>query len=495
MDTARNPVVLYAPIGQIPDPTNLGSPGAFFKPAGVSGLYICDSNQWIPIGGVPAILQDPVFYVDPVSGNDNNSGTISSPFATINHALQVLSVGWFGTATVNLRAGTSTLGNNTVIPQGRGNSSATAGGIVINGVDNAQDPIGPRTASGGTAGVQVAFGTVVDSVGGLVSNAHRGKFLRFTSGAILNGLSFLIEGNSTTTFTVEGSMPTAPTTETFVVETPAATISWPGTQAFIGLGSILGLQNVILSGGGGGSFVFFTGLTVGVQRVQMLNFGSSGITMGDHSSLINLTALAPQIGSLVIPNQCGCFYNFNAAISLVSTARMSVSTSLFQDVRVELLQLGFFQALDSTFRGNAYVRAVSGGSISFDRFHFDTVTPAPTSTKFIGGFGAAIVASKGSTLSVLHGDISNTPNTTAPGDAVLVEDKSSAEFSNMTGTGNAGVGARITRLSEAVEDKSSSTITLTGTLGNIKVGQLAPSAWPVSATTTDATELCVVVGV
>jgi hypothetical protein len=439
-------------------------------------------------------LVDPVFYVDPATGNDTNPGTIGSPFLTINHALQVLTPGWYGFATINLRAGTNTIGNKTVIPAGLGNTATDAGGLLINGVDNTQDAIGNRTASGGTAGSQATFGTVVDSVGGLTVNAHRGKFLRFTSGATLNNRVYLIEGNTATTFTVQGSIATAPTTETFVVETPSAIITWPGTEVFMGFGSILGLQNVILNGPGGSNFVSINELVIGLQKVQLTNLGSFGITLGEHSSLINLSAMTAQLGTTTLAQQCGAYFNFNAAISPLSTSRMSLSRCLFQDVRIEMFQAGLFQALDCTFRGNAYVRSIFNGFISFDRFHMDTVTPAPQSTAFIGSFGAAIVLSKGATATILHGDISNTPATGGPGDAILVEDRSNMQTSNMTGTGNAGFGARVSRLSEIVEDKSGSPLTLTGTLGDVKIGQAPGDVWPTSATITDFTELCVVVG-
>lgn len=526
LSTQNAPIVNSGPDGERPDPAGV-SEGNFFKPEGIPRIDILERvdgvSSWvsIPTGvvgtaqGVSPItingdnaphdsseglvyaltpLANPLFYVDPVTGNDNNTGTIGSPFLTINHALKALIPGWYGLATLNLRAGTHTISNKTVVPRGLGNTGATAGGLLINGVDNTDSGLGPRTASGGTTGSQATFGTVVDSVGGLTANAHRGKFIRFTSGATLNNRAYLIEDNTTTTFTIEGSITAAPTTETFVVETPAAVISWVGSQAIMGFGSILGLQNVVLNGPGGSSSLSVNETILGLQKIHLTNLGSSGIILGEHSSIINLSSLAAQLGTTTITQQCGSWFNFNAAISIVSTGRMSVSRSLFDSVRCEMFQMGMFQGIDCTFRGNAYIRSVFNGDVSLDRFRFIAVNPSALNNSLLGAYGAAIVLSKGSTGSIIHGDISNTPATAGPGDAVLVEDRSSAQISVMTGTGNAGVGTRVARFSEVVEDKSAASLTLTGTLGDIKVGQNAISAWPTSATQTDLVELCAVIG-
>jgi len=498
-----DPGVILGPDGQEPDPNTLPL-GYAYKPRGVPSLYVVEyqtgpsgPRTWGRIPGLSpqSIPTDPVYYVDPVNGNDSNAGTITAPLLTINRSLQLLSLGYYGTATINLRAGTHTIGNKTVFPRPAASTSATAGGILINGVDNTQDAIGNRTASGGTTGSQATFGTVVDSAGGLVANAHRGKFLRFTSGATLNGRAFLIEGNSATTFTVEGSIAAAPTTETFVVETPAAIISWPGTQVLQGQGGTAGLQNVILNGPGGANLLQLYNLTLGLQKIQLTNLGSFGITVGEHSSLVNLTALTNQLGTLSVAQQCGSYYNFNATISLLSTSRMSVTRSLFQDVRTDMQQLGLFQALDSTFRGNSWIRVNFGGLLAMDRFHFDTVTPAPSGNAFFGSFGAAIVVSKGSKASILHGDISNTPATNGAGDAVLIEDGSTAQFASVTGTGNAGIGVRLVRAANTVNDQSGTGVSVTGAGGSLKVGQNAVIPWPAgAATNTDPVELCVAVG-
>jgi len=505
--------------GARPDPLTVPLTGTIFSPRGVSRIDILQEiagvKTWVSIGtgastvstqfpiagdGTVAspvslsILTNPTYYVDPVSGSDSNAGTITHPFATINHALQILTPGWYGAATINLRAGTHTLTNFTLIPRGLGNGLTTSGGVLINGVDNTQDPIGNRTASGGTIGSQATFGTVIDSVGGLTVNAFQGKFLRFTSGATLNGLSYLIEQNSSTTFTVEGSFPVAPTTETFVIETPAAILTWPGTQTFMGFGAPMGLMNVILNGAGGSNFVTFNEMVVGIQKTQMNNFGSFGITLGEHSSIVNLTAIAPQLGSPTIPNQCGGLFNFNGPISPLSTTRISLTKCLFKDAHLTLLQGSQFQALDSTFIGNAYIRSLWGAFVSLDRFHFIAVNASPGATNTIGGLGAAIVLSKGAAGSILHGDISNTPATFGAGDAILVEDRSVLQISNMTGTGNAGFGVRVSRFSEVIEDKNAATLTLTGTLGDVSVGAVGASAWPVTAAVTDPVQLCVVIG-
>lgn len=444
-------------------------------------------------GSSSTILTDPTFYVDPVGGNDANAGTISAPFATIDHALKTLSPGWFGLATINVRAGTNTIGNRTVFPSPLGNSNTSAGGIVINGVDSTDSGLGARTANGGTAGSFQAFGTVIDSVGGLTVNQWRGSFLRFTSGATLNGRSFLIAENSATTFTICGIIAVAPTTETFVIETPAAIVSWSGTQGMQGSCPV-GVQNLAFSGGGGSNAFRWSGFVLGQQRCAFANMGSSGLAPRNGAGLTDMNALLSYLGATTLVQQCGSYFNGTPiSLQLGSASGLEpISTNLnrclFKNSSTEQLAGGTLQYVSCYFLGDSWVRSLYGTTALVAASRFNAVTPAPVTTAATSALGAALVFSRGSTGVVSNCDISNTPNTTAPGDGIFLEDGSRVDVPTTTGTGNAGFGCRVNRLSQV---RKSLGTTITGALGDLSLGALGLTAWGATAVlVTDPTELC-----
>lgn len=455
-------------------------PGTVFTQSPIGG----NGSAGSPVNFTP--LVDPVFYVDPVAGNDGNDGSIGAPFLTVNRGLRRLSPGWYGAATLNLRSGTHTIGARTVVPRPLGGSSTSEGGLLLNGSDNT-DILGARTSAGGTTGSQQTFGTVIDSVGGLTVNAHRGQFLRFTSGGTLNGRSFVITDNTATTFTVAGTITVAPTTETFVVENPAAIITWAGTQCLQGHGSILGLQNLDWNGPGGANFLELFDVTIGMQRVKWRNFGSSGI-VGREKVVVNaLQTMVRVFGALAITQSCQLVCEVSGTITIPYGGKFRVFKGLIQNTRVELIQSNYLEYLDVKLLGTASIRCANKSFMSIDRARFDTVTPVPASSSFQGAAGAAIVVSKGSAASLLHLDISSTPATTAPGDGVLIEDTSMATLSDATGTGNAGLGCRVERSSQV---RNAATNTLTGASGEVKIGNNLTTTWALLGTNTDLVTLC-----
>jgi hypothetical protein len=452
------------------------------------------ARSWVDItgGGGLTILTDPVFYVDPVNGNDGGSGTISSPFETINHALNELSPGWYGTATINLRAGTSTIANRLSLPSPLGNTITTTGSLLFNGVDNTDSGLGSRTSAGGTTGTlnvsaDPVMGTLIDSVGGLGVNTYRGSFIRFTSGATLNGKSFLIAKNSATTFTISGVFPVAPTTETFVVETPAAVITWVGAAGWFG--SVQwGLQNIAISGPGGSTLLEIHGLQVNFQRCSIANIGVE-ILLREGASFSDLSTVLALFGTLTISQRCGVYFN---GVTLVFNPLtfMNMSECLFRDSPCEILGPCGWQVGKSYYVGNSYVRGMYGAFFVLIQSILDTVTPAPTSILIVvGADGAAIVASKNSTLVLSNVIISDTPSTTSPGDAVLLQDGSEATLSRVTGSGNAGLGCRVNIRCDFRRNTSTA---VTGTLGDVKLGDAAVQPWSDFAViNTDLVQLCI----
>lgn len=445
--------------------------------------------SWLP-------YTDPSFYVDPVGGNDANNGTIGAPFLTIDRVNQVVAPGFFGTLTINLRAGTHTIAAKTVWPSPSGKNSATAGGVLLNGVDNTDSGLGARTSAGGTTGSVATFGTCIDSVGGLVVNAHRGQFLRFTSGATLNGRSFLIDANSAGTFTLVGTLPVAPTTETFVVETPAAVVSWAASQTMMGAG-VVGAQNVAFSGGGGANVLRLSGLVFGQQRCTFASIGTGGIALRNNAQLVNTSALVQYLGTLSITQSCGSHFNGVTQISLNlsaasggSPACISLNQCLLTDTNIQVFGPINTQFVSCSYRGNSWTRVGYKGMFTASGCRWDAVTPAPAlPSAIVGASGAAVVISKGAFGTVSNSDISNTPATTAPGDAIFGEDGSQLGVDTVTGAGNAGIGCRVNRMTGVRRNAGT---TVTGAGGEVKIGQNAVTTWAaLVAVQTDAVELCI----
>jgi hypothetical protein len=121
---------------------------------------------------------------------------------------------------------------------------------------------------------------------------------------------------------------------------------------------------------------------------------------------------------------------------------------------------------------------------------FDAVTPAPVSSgTVVEGTGAVIVIGTKSVGLISNVEISNTPATTSPGDAILVQDGSQVTISTVVGSGNAGVGLRVNIMSDF---RRNSPTTVTGTLGDVKLGGAAIQPWSdFVAINTDLIQLCV----
>lgn len=453
-----------------------------------------DGTSGNPVNFTP--YDSPVFYVDPVTGNDSNNGSIGAPFLTVDKANRVLNPGWRGFATINLRSGNSVIGAKTVWPSPLGGNTTTAGGLLINGMDNTDSGLGARTAAGGTAGTNLVFGTLIDSVGGFAVNAFRGQFIRFTSGATLNTRSFLIVSNTANTFTIAGTFTVAPTVETFVVETPGATLSWAGTEVMQAEGAV-GFQNVAFSGGGGANALRLSRGIFGAQRCTLAAIGTGGVQLRNSAVFQDLNAMTALFGTFTILQQCGLFFN-TVPISIAPSSAtgmypvgMNFNRSFLLDSPTECFGPQTLQFLGTQLQGNSYIRAIYGSNLLLGQCRFETVTPSNAlATAFIGAFGAAIVASKRSNAGLFNVTVNNTPATFGAGDAILIEDGSTGQFTAVQGAGNAGLGARIVNLSQARVQGGANTVT--GAAGDVKIGANAAVLWAaLAAINTDPVQLCI----
>ncbi len=428
------------------------------------------------------------------TGNDANPGTLAQPLLTLAEGLRRVGHGWRGSCKFTFANGTYPLGADQVllIRQGVGQQAQPMQWLA----GNADSGLGPRTASGGTAGAGATFGTLVDSVGGLTVNAHVGRTVRFTGGlpASLVGRRYRILSNDATTFTLVGALAAAPTTSTYVVEDPGAIFSYTGNLSLASAGAILGMQNIRWSGPGGTSLVQIFNTTLATDNCQFNGWGTGGFQLRALSAVLSITAVLP-IPSLGIVQVVGPYFaptTNGSTITTLATCTENVSRAFYNGAAHDTEQAGtFFQVTDSAFTQAAWLRLIGANCASLARCRFQTVTPVPASAAFIGCSGAAVVAGKGTFLEVVQVDVSNTPATTAPGDAYLIADRSNADFSSATGTGNAGIGVRVSHLS-AIRNGGSNTVTGAG--GDVKIGGNAVSTWAGLGQQTDiaaaAPELC-----
>lgn len=511
------PVVIEGPLGELPDPlqTNLGT---IFVPDGLTQIMVCQVvngvRAWTTVGtgslvtnnvhsrflsgsgtvADPLIFSLPTdveYWVDPTTGSDSGAGDAAHPVQTLAEALLRLAPGWKGKARVHLNPGTYALGASPkiIFPVPRGGVAAEP--LVIDGLGTTDSGQGTRTTGvGSTTGSLQTFGNLVDSVGGLTVNAFRGMLLRFTSGA-LGGTSYWIYSNDATSITIASQFASAPVAgATYVIETSSQLFTWSGTLELEGAGAV-GLYNVTFSSGASidlrGPLDLYTSKVNFVQNQLLVNQGAS------MSLLSAFTPMWPS-GSLPVPSAylLGCQLAGGSLFPLYGS-RCSFNNSFFNGCKTSLGQGAFFSAADTGFSGAASIIAKQAASASLIRTNMNNIVPVAFNTLNPRAFGAAIVVCEGSFLALIDTIINGTTNATAPGDAVLIVDKSCAVFENVSGTANAGVGVRIlasSHLSNAAHNLGN---TVTGT-GDVVFGSTGPLTWAGigAARQTDAAQLCLI---
>lgn len=483
--TYPNPSIALGVIGNLNLATGAVATGSVHSP-NLDG----DGTAASPV--VQTLQTNPAYWVDPSTGLDTNAGAVGTPLLTIDEAMKRLALGWIGSARVHLQAGTYALGAapRWMIPSPPGDMNAEP--IAIDGLSSTDSGLGARTAAAGsTQGLFQVFGTLVDSVGGLTINAHRGQIIRFTSGA-LNGQSFFVFSNTTTTFTIAGVFASAPVAAvTYVVETPAALITWNA-------GTILDIESC------GASAAFINISFVTAERIDFISISpylsrcrfpsTTLIVLRDQIDINMITDISVATGpwktALPVINTVGAFFGAGSiSLNKRTGSSITVNNSVFSECRTELEASAFFPT-SCGFVGNASVRAAQGVTIGMRSCRFDTVTPVGASATYPNVAGAAIGISTGCTAQILDTDISSTPATTGAGDAIAVADHSVLTAQLVTGSGNAGLGIRVSALSML---RSAGDNTVLGTAGAVKLGENAIQDWATfgaSPIQTDPIDLC-----
>lgn len=435
------------------------------------------------------------YWVDPATGNDNNDGSSGSPLQTLGEALKRLGPGWLGKARIHLQAGTYALGTSPklFIPAPPGGLNAEP--ILIDGLSSTDSGLGTRTVgAGSTQGSVPTFGTLVDSVGGLTANAFVGSFIRFLTGVRANQ-SYLIMSNTATTFTVVGSFSSgAPANgDTYVIETPAANITWVGTLVLEGHASALGQYNLNFGTAGG---IDLHDLTLYQNRIRYPSvtafqlFERAAVT-----GLFSFTNLYASGSLSQIINTVGSYWGAGG-IFLQAASRFVPGNSLFSGCTIQPSPGAVMDLAVCGFRATSWVRLSDGVVGRIFQCNFNAVTGAPAggSIFFPDAFGAAVIACANSTLNLFDTVIASTPSTNAPGDAILVADGAVATIGNVSGSGNAGVGLRVRTQSMVRAAVHNSQNTVTG-VNDVIVGASAATTWAAiygTPITIDAAEQCLV---
>lgn len=435
------------------------------------------------------LVLNPNYYIDPINGNDgnNHSGTIGDPLASMGEALKRLSLPYSGSATVNFVTGTFDLTNipTIILPSNQGvgihSNPIMFKGLMIDG------GLGTRTASVGTTGSGVTFGTVTDSTGGLTVNAWRGYYIRYTSGNN-NGRTFMIASNTSNVFTICGAhFGTISNGDTFVVEKPGSKLSWTGNLSLLGNGNTLGIQNIELAGPGGSSVTRFTQVGLEVSGLWITGIGSGQCQL-NHSSLSLLQQSVVFTNTGLTSTPIGVYFkSANGGNPLTQTvaSRISIRRSLFDGCPIDIQQPSFCQIQDSYHVGNSYIRAINNSFISIIQNRLDTVSSAPVGPGGISG--SAIVISNGATGFLQSVDISNTPANVGFGDGISVLEGSRVDISGVVGSGNTGMGIR-TRRSSGIKNLLNNTIS--GSLGEIQLGVSGSSStWAQANSTGSLTDI------
>jgi len=517
--TNNYPQIIEGPIGEQPDPTQCNL-GTIFIPDGTAEIHVVQLSGgvhvWTTLGtGTLAInnvhsnflsgagtTASPLIFllpnnveiwVDPVAGNNNNNGTVGSPVQTLTEALLRIAPGWTGKCRIHLNPGTYALGASPklVFPAPPGGVAAEP--LVIDGLGTTDSGLGTLTVGvGSTQGAAPVFGTVVDSVGGFTVNAFRGKLLRFTSGA-LSGNSYWIFSNSASVITIVTQFASAPVAgATYVIEDSAQLFTWSGTLELEGRGTTLGLYNLTFSTSGSidlrGSFDIYA---------SKVRWNNTQITINQGVGIALLSPFSQQWPSGSLPVVTTSFLGpqfSGGSLFPTQNSRVNLSFSFMNACKTAMAQQCFFSLVDSGAFGAAAISAINQGcSLSITRVTMDTITPVTFNVQNPRANGAAVVIANGSSALIADTLIQNTPNTTAPGDAILITDHSVATVENVSGTGNAGVGVRCNFHSMLAAAAHGSSSSVTGTGGDVSLGATGVLAWAAvnAGLQTDAAQQCI----
>ncbi len=436
------------------------------------------------------IPDDLALYVD-AAGDDNATGSINYPLATLDEAIKrATQTSWTRSAAIWIGAGTFATANINQcyrIPAGAG-PDALPLEIIGTLVDSG---LGVQTVTSAANGTQIVGAELTVSAAAYAVDAYRGYQYRFLSGTSSDALhrsARMVATNSSTVITQAGAAGSGAAGDTLVLEKPGTVIScasvtgsdgivrWPGFT-----GAQVVLRNVELRS----TSIVMIGCTVIGECVWITpNITSTSFVtyVTIDGKLISGAAfsLIPGCGSRIadVPfslyacNGVGFYFNAGAlapgqcTLFVTEGSFALVSASVFSGVQTNCRHGGAAELFSNYFVGDSAVGVYRGGYVAIENSVFTGVTPRS---------GAAIHVQDGAVLWIDHCAINDT---TSGGDAIRLFAGAKGAGNNIVGTGNGGVG--ITVLSDAKFNATdtNTTTTVTGTGGDTQIGALAsPTSW------------------
>jgi hypothetical protein len=158
------------------------------------------------------------------TGNDvTGDGTASKPYATITKAESEVPYLLKHAVQIHIAAGTYS-----VFPSVVNHQCIDNGQLVFDGVDGIAADSGPFTLTGVDATESYGgFKYLTVAGAGWTPNEFRGKFIRMTSGAALNGIGYIWKNSADTVSIVSSYYQTISVGETFVIGDPEVTVNIP----------------------------------------------------------------------------------------------------------------------------------------------------------------------------------------------------------------------------------------------------------------------------
>jgi len=426
--------------------------------------------------GVPQKLD---VYADAATGSDNNPGTPLRPTLTLDAEFAIVARqtgagrGWASWCHMNAAAGTYTLAASAIVVPPASSGIGPEPPVLVGAM--ADSGLGARTVAGSSAGAGATFATVTDTAGGLVVNAWKGYFLRYTSGAQA-GKQYLIDANTANVFTLVGTQSVPVNGDTYVVESPATIVRTANNILLVNGtdNSILGARQVQFDGQSGATS------DLSIRQGTLIHSACwfknwFAVTSEPTGAVLTeqFSASATQriyFPSLGIPQTIGSYFVSGVANASLNTTRFStldLQQSMFDGVSIQAINNGRVNISACAFQGASGVRSTANGTITLSGTRFEAVSG------LVGDYAtAAIVGDSGARVTVSTTDVSN-----CVGIALSLSGSAVGRIQTLVGSGNAGVPVSILRTASLIKSSGN---TVTGAVAGNDVqigGNAAPNTW------------------
>jgi hypothetical protein len=294
-------------------------------------------------------------YVDPVTGNDNNNGSITAPFQTFRRAWNAQPAVWTQRCNIHLAAGTYPLNltGQMLLTPGR-NVGADSQRLTVIGtaVDSG---LGTMVVTATAPTVAAPIVTTIDAAVSTTPGALRGAFYRNT----VTGERAMITDNTTpspgnTHFVLNGLV-TIAIGNSFVIEKPGSILAMGNQGPVVFTNGIVNISDVKFSTAGG---AFKSALLATLGGI--VNYTACELLLSS-----TFRAFGANDGVHLAPSLAGLYVHANAIGSVFVNNQSSNKGSFIFDNCLVGGSAGGFQSYDSIFsNGTSYV--IVGGFFEVD---------------------------------------------------------------------------------------------------------------------------------